>query len=141
MIKVNIINEYNSEDYNKLFKKIVFRASIELKVFKKRILNVLITDNDTIKSYNLKFRNKDIETDVLSFPSDENGELGDIIISFPKALEQAHDYGHSLDRELGFLLIHGTLHCLGYDHMNKDEEEIMFSLQEKILNKVNLRRV
>ncbi len=141
MIKVNIINEYNSEDYKKIFKKIVFRASIELKVFKRRILNVLITDNDTIKSYNLKFRNVDKETDVLSFPSDEKGELGDIIISFPKALEQAHDYGHSLDRELGFLLVHGTLHCLGYDHMNKDEEEIMFSIQEKILNKVNLRRV
>ena len=93
-----------------------------------------------IKDYNNRYRQIDKETDVLSFPSDEDGELGDILISLPKAIDQAEEYGHSLKRELSFLLCHGILHCMGYDHMTKEEETVMFNLQDEILNHANIRR-
>ncbi len=140
MIKINIINEYNDMDFKKIFKKIARIASFDQKVFRKRLLNILVTNNDTIHEYNLKYRDIDKETDVLSFPSDEKGELGDIIISYDRVISQAKEYGHSEAREIGFLMCHGMLHCLGYDHIEKADEEIMFSLQEKILDKAGLKR-
>ena len=128
MIRINIINEYNECDYKNIIKRIAFTISNNQKlVFKRLVLNVVIVDNNKIHEYNLKYRNIDKETDVLSFPSDEKGELGDIIISYDRVKTQAVDYGHSEDRELGFLVCHGILHCLGYDHIEKNDEEIMFS--------------
>jgi len=140
MIKVNIINEMNETNYKPLYKKILKATSKMLNVKEKRLLNVFITNNETIKEYNNKYRNIDKETDVLSFPSSEKGELGDIIISLERAIVQANDYCHSLDREMGFLMLHGCLHCLGYDHMEEKEAKEMFDLQDEILNKINLRR-
>ena len=72
----------------------------------------------------------------------ENGEvmLGDIVISLERAAEQAEEYGHSLLREVGFLTVHSMLHLYGYDHMDEDEEREMFSLQEKILEEMGLKR-
>ena len=67
-------------------------------------------------------------------------ELGDILISYDTMLRQADDYGHSTDREMCFLFTHGLLHLLGYDHMEKDDEEEMFSLQNKILEGLNILR-
>lgn len=114
-------------------------------------ISVTIVDNDEIHSINLKHRGIDRPTDVLSFPlidfekeplPDDGSKiyLGDIIISIEKAEEQAKEYGHSLDREIGFLTAHSMLHLLGYDHMVEDEEKIMFKKQEEILNNLNLRR-
>ncbi len=114
-------------------------------------VSVTIVDNDEIHSINLKHRGIDRPTDVLSFPlidfeketlPDDGSKiyLGDIIISIEKAKEQAKEYGHSLDREIGFLTAHSMLHLLGYDHMVEDEEKIMFKKQEEILNNLNLRR-
>lgn len=114
-------------------------------------VSVTIVDNDEIHSINLKHRGIDRPTDVLSFPlidfeketlPDDGSKiyLGDIIISIEKAEEQAKEYGHSLDREIGFLTAHSMLHLLGYDHMAEDEEKIMFKKQEEILNNLNLRR-
>ena len=114
-------------------------------------VSVTIVDNDEIHSINLKHRGIDRPTDVLSFPlinfenetlPDDGSKiyLGDIIISIEKAEEQAKEYGHSLDREIGFLTAHCMLHLLGYDHMVEDEEKIMFKKQEEILNNLNLRR-
>ena len=90
---------------------------------------------------------EDRETDVISFALEE-GEtfdepyktLGDIYISIDKVYEQAKEYGHSVKRELFFLVTHGFLHLLGYDHMKKEDEEIMFPLQEKILNNYGVKR-
>ncbi len=108
---------------------------------------VLITDNENIHVMNRDFRNVDAATDVLSFPSSEgegvpaDGDfLGDIAISLERAREQAAEYGHSLKRELSFLAVHGTLHLLGYDHMEEAEREKMFALQEKILEEMNITR-
>ena len=70
----------------------------------------------------------------------ENRVLGDIYISIDKARTQAIEYGHSFKRELCFLAVHGFLHLLGYDHMIKEEEEIMFNLQEEILNEAKITR-
>lgn len=114
-------------------------------------VSVTIVDNEEIRKINNKFRNIDRATDVLSFPlidfdneslPDDGSKiyLGDIIISIERAKEQAKEYGHSLDREIGFLTAHSMLHLLGYDHMVPEEEKEMFAKQEEILNNLGLRR-
>ena len=140
MIKLHILNYVNTSNYREFMNLVAKTASDELNVKENKLLNVVICDNEMIKSYNKTYRNIDKETDVLSFPSDEDLELGDILISIDKAKAQAIEYGHTLKRELSFLLCHGILHCLGYDHMTKEEEEVMFNLQEEILDKCGIRR-
>ena len=113
------------------------------------IFNVIFVDRDKITELNRDYRGIDRETDVISFAL-EDGEaninfefgrlLGDIYICVPKMKAQAQEYGHSETREMGFLTIHGLLHLLGYDHMTKDEEKIMFAKQEEILNAYGLKR-
>lgn len=116
-------------------------------------VSVTFVSNERIQEINLEYRDKDIPTDVISFAMEELGEgevelvggemprvLGDIIISVPKAKEQAEEYGHSFLRELGFLSVHGFLHLLGYDHMTEADEKIMFTLQKDILNEYGLTR-
>ena len=111
-----------------------------------------VTDEE-IHQINRQFRNVDAPTDVLSFPQltfeegeeadvNENGEivLGDIIISVERAKEQAEEYGHGLKREIAFLTVHSMLHLLGYDHMEKDEEEDMFRRQKEILEIAGIPR-
>jgi len=109
--------------------------------------SILFVDDATIKKINLENRGIDRVTDVISFALEDGEEpflsyrvLGDIYISIPKMKEQAKEYGHSEKRELSFLVVHGLLHLLGYDHMEKEEEEIMFSLQEKILEEEGILR-
>ncbi len=112
------------------------------------IFNVIIVDNEEIHKINREYRNIDRPTDVISFALEDDDTfikmdkriLGDIYISIDKAKEQAEEYGHALLRELCFLTIHGILHLLGYDHMEKDEEEIMFGLQERILTEYGVKR-
>ncbi|ART77325.1 rRNA maturation RNase YbeY [Sutcliffiella horikoshii] len=117
-------------------------------------LSVTFVDNDRIQEINREYRDKDRPTDVISFAMEELGEgeieihydeeaprmLGDIIISIPKAEEQAEEYGHSVKRELGFLALHGLLHLLGYDHENETDEKIMFDKQKEILDAYGLTR-
>lgn len=116
---------------------------------------ILLTDNDEIKKINMKYRNLDKPTDVLSFPMYEHDELnklkkikvksqmilGDIIVSMEKVVEQSVEYGHSKERELLYLITHGMLHLLGYDHMKKTEEKIMRKKEEKILDFIGVKRV
>ncbi|MCZ8536068.1 rRNA maturation RNase YbeY [Paenisporosarcina quisquiliarum] len=116
-------------------------------------LSVTFVNNEEIQQINHEYRGKNVPTDVISFAMEELGEgemaievegvprmLGDIIISVERAKEQAADYGHSEERELGFLAIHGFLHLLGYDHMEADEEKEMTQKQEAILQSFGLRR-
>lgn len=115
-------------------------------------VSVTFVDNEQIRELNAEYRNKDSATDVLSFPLGEDGEydmnmetgaylLGDIIISVPKAIEQAEMYGHSLRREIGFLTVHSMLHLLGYDHENEGIEAVrMREKEELVLNKLGLKR-
>ncbi|WP_026563543.1 rRNA maturation RNase YbeY [Bacillus sp. UNC41MFS5] len=116
-------------------------------------VSVTFVSNERIQEINREYRDKDKPTDVISFAMEELGEgemelvgadmprvLGDIIISVPKAIEQAEEYGHSFLRELGFLAVHGFLHLLGYDHMTAEEEKEMFTLQKDILDEYGLKR-
>ena len=114
---------------------------------RKIIMNIIFVNDEEIQQINRDYRNIDRITDVISFAlNDEKDflikteEIGDIFICIDQAKRQANDYGHSLDRELGFLAVHGYLHLNGYDHMTKEDEEIMFKKQEEILAKANLRR-
>ena len=112
------------------------------------LASVIIVDNETIHKLNKEYRNIDRETDVISFALEDDKTisnqnirvLGDIYISIDKAKEQANEYKHSLKRELCFLMTHGFLHLLGYDHMTKEDEDIMFPLQEKILDEYGVKR-
>lgn len=109
-------------------------------------ISISFVDRDEIKALNHQYRGIDQETDVLSFPFTEPDQwpkdsdfpiaLGDIIICTDVAHEQAETYGHSLERELGFLVVHGLLHLAGYDHMNPDEEEQMRQAQREILGEL-----
>lgn len=126
-------------------------------------INLIICDNETIRKYNYEYRGIDAATDVLSFPTiDFQGKtisecsknillnnydvesrtyfIGDSIISFERAEQQAKEYGHSLKRELAFLLCHSILHLFGYDHIEREGAIIMENKQEKILNKIKILR-
>lgn len=115
-------------------------------------ISVTFVDNEKIAVLNGEFRNKPVETDVLSFPLGENGcydenpetgalMLGDIVISLEKALQQSELYGHSVEREVAFLTVHSMHHLLGYDHVNGGEEErIMRTKEEEVLVKMGLPR-
>lgn len=112
------------------------------------IFNVILVDDSYIHELNKNYRHVDRPTDVITFALEDNGSmeteygriLGDIYISLDRARIQAEEYGHNLKRELCFLAIHGFLHLLGYDHMEKDEEKIMFDRQELILNEYGIKR-
>lgn len=121
-------------------------------------ISISFVDNEEIKDLNKQYRNIDAPTDVLSFPMlefnkksndetivkevfiDEEIPLGDIVISTEKVIEQAKEYGHGQDRELAFLLVHGMLHLLGYDHIQESDEIIMLKKQEEILELLNIKR-
>ncbi|WP_379161146.1 rRNA maturation RNase YbeY [Paenibacillus sp. sgz5001063] len=124
-------------------------------------VDLTFVNNERIHELNMEYRGIDRPTDVLSFAMNETGEdepeiiyasqddgegeevpyvLGDIIISVTRAQEQAQEYGHSLERELGFLFVHGFLHLLGYDHQDAASEAEMMSKQEQVLAQVGLTR-
>ena len=111
-----------------------------------RFLSVVLTTDENIREYNREYRSGDRPTDVLSFPADEgddllappDGFLGDIMISIPRAREQAKALGHSTEREILFLTVHGVLHLLGYDHMRPEDEQIMLPVQRSIVEGIEL---
>lgn len=110
-------------------------------------LTILVDTPDRIQTLNREFRNVDSVTDVLTFPAWEgeislsaDGYLGDIMICYERAKEQAVSYGHSLKRELSFLAVHGVLHLLGYDHMTEADERVMREKQTAILDSIGVTR-
>lgn len=112
------------------------------------ILSVVFVGNEEIQQINRDYRGKDAITDVISFAFEDNGNvlpesfrvLGDIYICIPRMKEQAKNYGHSEKRELSFLVVHGLLHLLQYDHMTPEEEKVMFALQDEILEHLDILR-
>ncbi|MEA3345013.1 MAG: rRNA maturation RNase YbeY [Chloroflexota bacterium] len=112
----------------------------------KKELTVVITDEERVRELNRRYRGEDRPTDVLAFGGTAEGfveapgapsYLGDVIISYPRAQAQAEELGHSPDRELALLVIHGILHLLGYDHSTPEEKAIMWNRQEAILGRVS----
>ncbi len=133
----------------------VIKTSLEEEGFSLDVeVSVTLTDNKEIKEINAQHRQINEVTDVISFPQidwenepEEYGALagetiilGDIVISIDRLIEQAEEYNHSVDRELGFLVAHSMFHLLGYDHMEIDEEQTMIAKQEKVLGKLGLVR-
>lgn len=106
-----------------------------------RGFSIILIDQDQMHEMNYQYRQIDRATDVLTFIDDEDESyLGDIFINVQAIRNQAQEYGHSLKREFSFLLIHGILHLLGYDHQTKEDEEIMFGYQERILKNIGATR-
>lgn len=115
-------------------------------------VSVTFVDDEGIRAMNKKFRDKDSATDVLSFPLGENGEydlnpdtgckeLGDIVLSVERAVEQAREFGHTLQREIGYLTVHSMLHLLGYDHVNGGLEQLLMrEKEEEALGSLGLTR-
>jgi probable rRNA maturation factor len=149
---VNIMNNYEITD-NGLYKDYdylydVINAALEHENVNNAIFSVVFMNDEEIHEMNREYRGVDRVTDVISFAFEDNNDLvyndirmlGDIFICIPQMKRQATEYGHSEKRELAFLAVHGILHLLGYDHMNKEDEEEMFSLQELILNEANIKK-
>ena len=145
-------NKVTSDYVNMLQNLLVFAAEKE-EITREAEVSVSFVTNKEIRELNRNYRGKDEPTDVISFALEETmddelniiGEdiplvLGDIVVSIDRTMEQAEDYNHSFERELGFLTVHGFLHLLGYDHMSEEDEKVMFNKQEDILNAFELRR-
>lgn len=137
-----------------IIEKVIGQSLIHEKFNKECEVGVSLIDNVRIREINNEYRNIDKPTDVLSFPMVDFNEgdddpydydegfllLGDIVISLEKAVEQAEEYGHSIEREVGYLCAHSVLHLLGYDHENEEERNIMRDKEEEILSSINLTR-
>ncbi|OQP05839.1 rRNA maturation RNase YbeY [Geobacillus sp. 46C-IIa] len=154
-IQIDFIDETNEVTAEQIetIERLIREAAAVENVPEGAEVSISFVDNERIRAMNRDYRGKDAPTDVLSFALEEEGEgeidiigadvppvLGDIVISVPKAKEQAAEYGHSFMRELGFLAVHGFLHLLGYDHETEEEERVMFAKQEEILARFGLTR-
>ena len=140
-----------------LIKNVLQFAAKKLALKDNTEMSGTMTTNPAIKKLNKQYRGVDRATDVLSFAAEENGDetpiimdpemaaefpanLGDLFVSIDKVEEQAKFLGHSVDRELGFLVVHGFLHLNGYDHEQPADEKKMFGLQREILDEYGLKR-
>ncbi|WP_164668575.1 rRNA maturation RNase YbeY [Virgibacillus doumboii] len=140
-------------DYVDLLQRLLIFTAEKEAVSREAEVSVNFVSNKEIQEINRNYRQQNKVTDVISFAMQEKADdeldivgedlplvLGDIVISVDKAKEQAEEYNHSLERELGFLTVHGFLHLLGYDHMKKEDEVEMFQRQEEILGEFGIER-
>ena len=158
-VQIEFWNIQENEEYKKIVEKVVRTCFEEEKLLDTNLyLNVILTNPEIIRQTNAKYRNIDKETDVLSFPMFQKEEidkilesgkeyeepvedvLGDIMVSMPKVIEQAQEYGHSVERELSYMIVHGFYHVMGYDHIKEEDKAIMRPKEEHILNKLNITR-
>lgn len=148
MNSIEVFNEYGKEiNELELLRNFINYAADKLEL-KNVMFNVIMVDNESIHKINKEYRGIDRPTDVITFALEDNKQidipgvrlLGDIYISYDKVISQALDYGHSKEREICFLGVHGLLHLLGYDHMNKEDEKEMFELQKELLNSYGIKK-
>ena len=149
MSELEIFNQTDEEIDELETVKSVLNYAIKKEKLENVIFNVIIVDNNYIHELNRDYRHIDRETDVITFALEDEDSLvlpedirvlGDIYISIDKARSQAEEYGHSLLRELSFLAVHGFYHLLGYDHMTKEDEKVMFGKQEEVLEANGIKR-
>ena len=148
--EINFLDiEENNEYINTLTKVLEKCFEVEHLKDKNLYVNIVLTNPENIRKINKEHRNIDKETDVLSFPMFEKAELeqrketnqdilGDIVISVEKVQEQATEYGHSFERELAYMAVHGFYHLMGYDHMNESDKSIMREKEENVLKELNI---
>lgn len=152
-----IINQQNKVNYGKELQQVIINVcnavSKLIRLPKNSEVSIMIVDNSYIQELNFIYRQQNRPTDVLSFAMNELSEdepdydsseelniLGDIVLSLEQASLQSNEYGHSLERELGYLVAHGMLHLMGYDHETEEEARVMRSLEERIMQAVKLER-
>lgn len=144
------------KEYEDIIKRVISQCFKEENIDKsKMIITIILTTPENIKEINRYYRKVDKETDVLSFPIYEKDELeekiklqdfkyedilGDIIISIEKVEQQAIEYGHSFERELSYMIVHGFYHLMGYDHIEEEDKKIMRPKEEKVLNYLKINR-
>ena len=156
MYEITYLNLEENKTYEKTVEKVLHKCFEEEGLLdSKLMITITFTTPDEIRKINKKYRKIDKATDVLSFPMFEKYELdekiknkdflyedvlGDIIISIEKVKEQAEEYGHSFERELSYMLVHGFYHLMGYDHIEEEDKKIMRPKEEKILNDLKIIR-
>ena len=145
-----------NKDYEKVIEKVLNKCFEEENLENSKLyITITLTNPENIRIINKQYRNIDRATDVLSFPMFEKEELdkkiqnndfeyqdvlGDLIISIEKVKEQAEEYGHSFERELSYMVVHGFYHLMGYDHIKEEDKKIMRPKEEKILNDLKILR-
>ncbi|MDO5793281.1 MAG: rRNA maturation RNase YbeY [Turicibacter sp.] len=155
-VDIQFYNQTNEsvEQYEAMITKVVHETIKQENLTNDMLeCSFIFVDNQQIREINANYRQKDAVTDVITFAIEDEmpGEikiqgvpmprmLGDVFISLPRTREQAERFGHSFERELSFLAVHGCLHLLGYDHLEPEEEKIMFGKQEDVLNALGIRR-
>ena len=156
MYEVEYLGIEKKEEYETTIKKVLEKCFQEEKLDKTKLyIEITLTTPEQIRKINKEFRNIDKETDVLSFPMFEKQELkrglknnefniedalGSIVISLEKVEEQAKEYGHSFERELSYMIVHGFYHLMGYDHIEEEDKIQMRQKEENILNKLKIVR-
>ena len=157
MYEITYLNlEKGQEDWEDIVQKVLNKCFEEEGLLdSKLIMTITFTTPEEIRKINKKYRKIDRTTDVLSFPMFEKEELkekiknedflyedvlGDIIISIDKVREQAEEYGHSFERELSYMLVHGFYHLMGYDHIEEEDKKLMRPKEDKILNELKITR-
>ena len=147
--------EKQNKEYEELIEKVINECFVNENMESLKLyISITLTNPKKIKELNSKYRNIDKETDVLSFPMFEKEELkdlikekydldeciGDIVISVDRVKEQAIEYGHSFERELAYMCVHGFYHLLGYDHMIDKDKILMRAKEDEVLDKLKITR-
>ncbi len=148
--EINFLGIEENEEYVNILKNVLKQCFNEENLNNKKLyVNIVLTNPTNIREMNKKYRNIDKETDVLSFPMFEKDELenrknlnedilGDIVISIEKVKDQAQEYGHSFERELSYMAVHGFYHLMGYDHIEEQDKILMRQKEENILEKLKI---
>ena len=156
LLEIEYLDIEENKENEELIKKVLEQCFKEEKIENSKLyVTITLTDGENIRKINKEYRNIDKATDVLSFPMFEKDELvqkikeksfehedvlGDIVISIPKVEEQAKEYGHSFERELSYMVVHGFYHLMGYDHIKEEDKKEMRPKEEKILNDLKIIR-
>ena len=156
MYQLEYLDLEEKKEYEDIIKRVVEQCFKEEKLENSKLcISITLTTPEHIHEINKQYRNVDKETDVLSFPMFEKNELdakianqefehedvlGDIVISIEKVKGQAIEYGHSFERELSYMIVHGFYHLMGYDHIKDEDKIVMRPKEENILNQLGIRR-
>lgn len=152
LTEINFLDVDETKEYDKIVGQVIEKCFEEENLLNKNLyVNIVLTTAEQIKNINKEHRGIDKETDVLSFPMFEVNEieninsetedvLGDVVISLEQIKKQAKEYGHTLERELAYMLVHSFYHLMGYDHMKEEDKKIMRAKEDIILEKLNIKR-
>lgn len=152
LTEINFLDVDETKEYDEIVRQVINKCFEEENLLNKKLyVNIVLTTSENIRNINKEHRGIDKETDVLSFPmfeaneieninSDTEDVLGDVVISLEQIKKQAKEYGHTLERELAYMLVHSFYHLMGYDHMNEEDKKLMREKEEIVLEKLNINR-